>query len=54
MTDPSKIKPSHTQRTAFVYVRQSTPSQVEYTVNPRPASTPWPTKPANWAGPKSR
>jgi DNA invertase Pin-like site-specific DNA recombinase len=30
MTDPSKIKPSHTQRTAFVYVRQSTPSQVEY------------------------
>src|SRR6516162_4563194 len=29
MTDSSKIKPSHTQRAAFVYLRQSTPSQVE-------------------------
>ena len=30
MTDLSKIKPSHLQRGAFVYVRQSTPSQVEH------------------------
>jgi DNA invertase Pin-like site-specific DNA recombinase len=30
MTDPSKIKPTHTQRAAFVYVRQSTPGQVEH------------------------
>lgn len=30
MIDPSKIKPSHTQRSAFVYVRQSTPSQVQH------------------------
>src|SRR5881628_2019898 len=31
MTDLSKIKPAHTQRrSAFVYVRQSTPSQVEH------------------------
>jgi DNA invertase Pin-like site-specific DNA recombinase/predicted DNA-binding transcriptional regulator AlpA len=30
MTDPSKIQPSHTQRAAFVYIRQSTPSQVEH------------------------
>lgn len=30
MTDPSKIKPSHTQRTAYVYIRQSTPGQVEH------------------------
>ena len=30
MTDPSKIKPSHTQRAAFVYIRQSTPGQVEH------------------------
>ena len=30
MTDSSKIKNTHTQRTAFVYIRQSTPSQVEY------------------------
>jgi DNA invertase Pin-like site-specific DNA recombinase len=30
MTDLSKIKPSHLQRAAFVYVRQSTPSQVEH------------------------
>ena len=30
MTDPSKIKLSHTQRAAFVYVRQSTPGQVEH------------------------
>ena len=29
MTDRSKIKPAHLQRDAFVYVRQSTPSQVE-------------------------
>jgi DNA invertase Pin-like site-specific DNA recombinase len=30
MTDLSKIKPAHTQRGAFVYIRQSTPSQVEH------------------------
>jgi DNA invertase Pin-like site-specific DNA recombinase len=30
MTDPSKLKPSHTQRAAFVYIRQSTPGQVEH------------------------
>ena len=30
MTDPSKIKLSHTQRAAYVYVRQSTPGQVEH------------------------
>src|SRR5260370_25112962 len=29
MTDPSKIKPTHTQRVALVYIRQSTPTQVE-------------------------
>jgi DNA invertase Pin-like site-specific DNA recombinase len=30
MTDPSKIKPAHTARKAFIYVRQSSPSQVEH------------------------
>jgi len=30
MTDDSKIKPTHRQRGAFVYVRQSTPTQVEH------------------------
>ena len=30
MTDPSKIKPSHLQRAAYVYIRQSTPGQVEH------------------------
>jgi DNA invertase Pin-like site-specific DNA recombinase len=30
VTDWSKIQASHTQRAAFVYIRQSTPSQVEY------------------------
>jgi hypothetical protein len=30
MTDMSKIKPPHLQRGAFVYVRQSTTSQVEH------------------------
>jgi DNA invertase Pin-like site-specific DNA recombinase len=30
MTDPSKVKPSHIQRPAYVYVRQSTPGQVEH------------------------
>src|SRR5438876_1709440 len=29
MNDVSKIKPSHLQRNAFVYIRQSSPSQVE-------------------------
>ena len=30
MTDLSKIKPAHTQRGAFVYIRQSTAAQVEH------------------------
>jgi len=30
MNDFSKVKPSHTQRAAFVYIRQSSPSQVEH------------------------
>src|SRR5215218_8845209 len=30
MTDSSKIKPTHTQRAACVYIRQSTPGQVEH------------------------
>ncbi len=30
MTDPSKIKTTHTQRAACVYIRQSTPGQVEH------------------------
>ena len=30
MTDPSKIKLSHTQRAAYVYIRQSSPGQVEH------------------------
>src|SRR5487761_1416092 len=30
MNDSSKVKPSHIQRTAFVYIRQSSPAQVEY------------------------
>ena len=30
MTDPSKIKPTHTQRAAYIYIRQSTPGQVEH------------------------
>src|SRR5260370_1416518 len=29
MTDSSKIKPTHTHRVALVYIRQSTPTQVE-------------------------
>jgi hypothetical protein len=30
MSDLSKVKPSHTQRPALVYIRQSSPTQVEY------------------------
>jgi DNA invertase Pin-like site-specific DNA recombinase len=30
MTDLSKIRPVHTQRAAYVYIRQSTPGQVEH------------------------
>ncbi len=30
MTDTSKIQPTHTQRAAYVYIRQSTPGQVEH------------------------
>jgi hypothetical protein len=54
MTDLSKIKSTHTQRAACVYIRQSTPSQVEYTVNPQRASMLCPREPASWAGQKSK
>ena len=30
MNDFNKLRPSHTQRAAFVYIRQSSPAQVEY------------------------
>ncbi|MGA7414047.1 MAG: hypothetical protein WBW33_26465 [Bryobacteraceae bacterium] len=30
MNDPSKIKPSHTQFAAYVYILQSTPGQIEH------------------------
>ena len=30
MSDFTKVKPGHTQRAAFVYIRQSSPSQVEH------------------------
>ena len=30
MNDASKVKPNHIQRAAFVYIRQSSPTQVEY------------------------
>src|SRR5439155_1374025 len=30
MNDLAKVKPTHTQRAAFVYIRQSSPNQVEY------------------------
>lgn len=30
MNDASKVKPNHIQRTAFVYIRQSSPAQVEH------------------------
>src|SRR5262252_1015398 len=30
MNDASKVKPGHIQRAAFVYIRQSSPAQVEY------------------------
>jgi len=29
MSDSAKVQPVHTQRAAFVYIRQSSPSQVE-------------------------
>ena len=29
MSDFTKVRPSHTRRSAFVYIRQSSPSQVE-------------------------
>jgi DNA invertase Pin-like site-specific DNA recombinase len=30
MSESGKVKLSHTRRAAFVYIRQSSPSQVEY------------------------
>jgi hypothetical protein len=30
MNDVSKVKPIHIQRAAFVYIRQSSPAQVEH------------------------
>ena len=29
MSDFTKVRPNHTRRSAFVYIRQSSPSQVE-------------------------
>src|ERR1035441_5455901 len=34
MTDSSKIQLTHTQRAAFVYIRQATPGQVEHNREP--------------------
>ena len=30
MSDPTKVKPTHTHRAAVIYVRQSSPAQVEH------------------------
>jgi DNA invertase Pin-like site-specific DNA recombinase len=30
MSDPTKVKPTHTHRVAVIYVRQSSPAQVEH------------------------
>ena len=54
MTDLSKIQSSHTQRAAFVYIRQSTPARSNTTGNPPPANTPWPNAPANSVGRKEQ
>ena len=54
MTDLSKIKASHTQRAAIVYLRQSTPFQVEHNRESTARQYAWPTKPVNWVGPKNR
>ena len=54
MTDPSKIKPTHTQRVALFTFASPRPAKSSIIANPLPASTPWPTGPVNWVGPKSR
>jgi hypothetical protein len=51
MTDPSKIKSSHTQRAAYVYIRQSRSNTI---VSPPPASTLWLIGLANWDGPRNK
>ena len=53
MRGEQKVTSSHLERTAIVYVRQSTLMQVrEHTESTarQYASTPWPITPTHWAG----
>jgi hypothetical protein len=54
MNDLAKVKPNHTQRTAFVYIRQSSPAQVEYNASPPRANMLWSTKRRNSVGPRNK
>ena len=54
MNDASKVKPSHIQRAAFVYIRQSVLRRSSTTANPQLANMLWSRKPASWVGPKNK
>ena len=50
MSDNQKVQPSHLQRSAYVYVRQSTATGSHTTASPRMASTNCWTAPCSWVG----
>ena len=54
MNDSSKVKPSHTRRAAFVYIRQSSPAQVENNRESTARQYALVDKPASWDGPRNR
>ncbi len=50
----AKITPKHLKRTAYIYIRQSSLSQVRRTWRAGAGSTSWRTEPAPWAGARWR
>ena len=47
---PEKITARHRERAAYVYVRQSTPRQVQHNRESQGTSTRWSSAPSPWAG----
>ena len=54
MNESGKVKLSHTRRAAFVYIRQSSPSQVEYNRESTARQYALVERACDLAGPKNR
>ena len=54
MNDLVKVTPSHTKRTAFVYIRQSSPAQVEYNRESTARQYACSRRPRNPVGPRNK